>query len=122
MLRPSERGTYENDLIKVDERLSIAFMVYYGTLFKIFPLPDDANHTWLGFPEVFEKLQNDEGLLFQEQAERFIESVFTRQYEQAILHVKAFETFALKYGASIMPEAKHIEAELFTIKQNFSNV
>lgn len=113
MLRPSERGTYENDLIKVDERLSIAFMVYYGTLFKIFPLPDDANHTWLGFPEMFEKLQNDEGILLQEQAERFIESLFTRQYEQAALHVKAFEAFAFKYGSSIMPEAKHIEAELF---------
>ena len=113
MLRPSERGTYENDLIKVDERLSIAFMVYYGTLFKIFPLPDDANHTWLSFPEMFEKLQNDEGLLLQEQAERFIESLFTRQYEQASLHVKAFEAFALKYGSSIMPEPKHIEAELF---------
>ena len=113
MLRPSERGTYENDLIKVDERLSIAFMVYYGTLFKIFPLPDDANHTWLGFPEMFEKLQNDEALLLQEQAERFIESVFTRQYEQALLHVKAFESFALKYGASIMPQPKHIEVELF---------
>ena len=119
MLRPSERGTYENDLIKVDERLSIAFMVYYGTLFKIFPLPDDANHTWLGFPEMFEKLQNDEGLLLQEQAERFIESLFTRQYEQASLHVKAFEAFALKYGSSIMPESKHIEAELFYNKAKF---
>lgn len=119
MLRPSERGTYENDLIKVDERLSIAFMVYYGTLFKIFPLPNDANHTWLGLPEMFEKLQNDEGLLLQDQAERFIESVFTRQYEQASLHVKAFEDFALKYGSSIMPEAKHIEAELFYNKAKF---
>jgi len=113
MLRPSERGTYENDVIKVDERLSIAFMVYYGSVFKIFPLPHDANNTWLGFADMFERLNDDEGEALQKSSQAFIESLFNRQYDKAALHVSVFETFAQRYGASIMPTPTHVRAEIF---------
>jgi len=119
MMRPSERGTYENDVIKVDERLSIAFMVYYGSLFKIFPLPLDVNHTWLGFPEMFEKLQSEEGQTLQRSSQAFIEALFAREYDKASLHVNTFETFAKSHGASIMPSPRHIQAELFFNKARF---
>lgn len=119
MMRPSERGTYENDLIKVDERLSIAFMVYYGSLFKIFPLPNDQNHTWLGFPEMFEKLQSEEGEALKQSAQLFIEALFAREYDKASLHVTTFETFARTHGALIMPTSTRIQAELFFNKARF---
>jgi cytochrome c-type biogenesis protein CcsB len=119
MMRPSERGTYENDVVKVDERLSIAFMVYYGSLFKIFPLPEDVNHTWLGFPEIFEKLQSEEGEALKRSSQAFIEALFARQYDKASLHVSTFESFAKSHGASIMPSAEHIQAELFFNKAQF---
>ena len=112
MMRPSERGTYENDVIKVDDRLSIAFMVYYGTLFKIFPLPSDASNTWLGFPDMFEKLNNEEGLALQNSAERFIESMFARQYDKALVHLQTLEAYQLRYGIAIMPKPLHVKAEL----------
>lgn len=38
-LKPSQRGTFENDLIKVDERLSIAFMLYQACCLKSFHCP-----------------------------------------------------------------------------------
>jgi len=119
MMRPSQRGTYENDVIKVDERLSIAFMVYYGSLFKIFPLPLDVNHTWLGFPEMFEKLQSEEGEALQRSSQAFIEALFAREYDKASLHVSTFETFAKSHGASIMHSPRHIQAELFFNKARF---
>ncbi len=118
-MRPSERGTYENDVIKVDERLSIAFMVYYGSLFKIFPLPNDENHLWLGFPEMFEKLHTEESEELQKDAQDFIESMFNRRYDEALKYVDTFDSFAKKYGIDIMPDAKHIKAEIFFNKAKF---
>ena len=112
MLKPSKRGTFENDVIKVDERLSIAFAVYYGGLFKIFPLPNDANHTWLGLPDMFEKVQSDDADALKESAQRFIRSVFERQYDKAMVHVKTFDTFQRAYGLEIMPSSAHVKAEL----------
>ena len=34
---PNKRGTFEKDIIKLDERLNIAYMVYFGNLFNIYP-------------------------------------------------------------------------------------
>ena len=32
-----DRGTYEKDIIQLDERLNIIYSVFNGTLFNIFP-------------------------------------------------------------------------------------
>ncbi len=111
-MKPSQRGTFENDLIKVDERLSIAFMLYQGVLFKIFPLPNDANHTWLAFEQMFAQLQGEEAEKLQESSTAFVEALFERNYAKALLHVKTFSQFQSKYGADIMPSPTHIKVEI----------
>ncbi|MBK9679161.1 MAG: cytochrome c biogenesis protein CcsA [Saprospiraceae bacterium] len=45
-LEPRDRGTFEKELIKLDEKVNICNMVYTGRLMQWFPLPEDANHTW----------------------------------------------------------------------------
>ncbi|WP_263831760.1 cytochrome c biogenesis protein CcsA [Sulfurospirillum oryzae] len=111
-MKPSQRGTFENDLIKVDERLSIAFMLYQGVLFKIFPLPNDANHTWLAFEQMFSQLQGEEAEKLQESSTAFMEALFERNYDKALLHVKIFSDFQTKYGSDIMPSSTHINIEI----------
>jgi len=39
--KPLEKNKYDNELIKIDERLNIAYMVYTGSLLKIYPVPHD---------------------------------------------------------------------------------
>lgn len=111
-MKPSQRGTFENDLIKVDERLSIAFMLYQGVLFKIFPLPNDTNHTWLAFEQMFAQLEGNEAEKLQESSTAFVGALFERNYEKALLHVKTFSEFQSKYGAEIMPSTTHINVEI----------
>ena len=111
-MKPSQRGTFENDLIKVDERLNIAFMLYQGALFKIFPLPNDANHTWLAYEQMFSQIQNEDSEALQESSTAFIEALFERNYAKALLHVKTFSAFQNKYGSDIMPSNTHIQVEI----------
>ncbi|MFB1009747.1 MAG: cytochrome c biogenesis protein CcsA [Sulfurospirillum sp.] len=111
-MKPSQRGTFENDLIKVDERLSIAFMLYQGVLFKIFPLPNDANHTWLAFEQMFAQLEGVEAEKLQESSTAFIGALFERNYDKALSYVNVFSEFQTKYGADIMPTKTHIEVEI----------
>lgn len=115
-MKPSLRGTFENDVIKTDERLSISFMVYYGALFKIFPLPHDENNTWLGFADMWEKLQGDEGEALRESAQKFVDKVFERDYEKAALHVKDFAAYQQKYGSAIMPSINDVNYEIMLNK------
>jgi cytochrome c-type biogenesis protein CcsB len=46
-LQPIDRGVYEKELMKIDERINIASMVYSGRLFKLIPVPNDPNNTWV---------------------------------------------------------------------------
>lgn len=41
------RGTLDKDILKIDERLNILYMVYSGQLLKIFPKPSDTNNGWV---------------------------------------------------------------------------
>lgn len=44
--RPAERGTFEKELIKLDERVNVAYMVFSGRFMKVFPLKGDASKKW----------------------------------------------------------------------------
>ena len=46
-LQPIDRGQFEKDIMKIDERVNIASMIYSGRLFKIIPVPGDPNNTWV---------------------------------------------------------------------------
>ncbi|MDQ1264778.1 MAG: hypothetical protein QG559_1779, partial [Campylobacterota bacterium] len=48
--RPAERGTYEKELIKLDERVNVAYMVYSGRFMSVFPLKGDDSKKWY-YPE-----------------------------------------------------------------------
>jgi len=45
--KPLDKNLYDKELIKVDERLNIAYMVYMGSLLQIYPVPHDANNKWV---------------------------------------------------------------------------
>ncbi len=112
-MKPSLRGVYENDLIKTDERLSIAFMLYQGILFKIFPVPNDVGHTWVAFEQMFSRIDVEESQALQESSTAFIEALFARDYEKARLPVKTFAQFQSRYGTDVMPSKTHIDVEIF---------
>ena len=43
----SKRDTFDNDVIKFDEKLNIAYLTLKGVFFKFIPIPNDATHTWI---------------------------------------------------------------------------
>jgi cytochrome c-type biogenesis protein CcsB len=46
-LQPIDRGQFEKDIMKIDERVNIASMIYSGRLFKIIPVPNHPNNEWV---------------------------------------------------------------------------
>ena len=43
---PKDRGTFDKDLIKLDEKVNICNLVFSGQFMQWFPIPDDFNNTW----------------------------------------------------------------------------
>ncbi|WP_310442072.1 cytochrome c biogenesis protein CcsA [Sulfurimonas sp.] len=114
--RPAERGTYEKELIKLDERVNVAYMVYSGRFLNAFPLQGDPNNKWYypeealqTFPEepareVLALLRNNAMGL-----SKAIESGNWSEANKAIDDIKAYQT---KISPALVPDSMLVKAEL----------
>ncbi len=44
--RPAERDKFDKAVLQVDERVNVAYMVYTGSLMRLWPIKDDDNNKW----------------------------------------------------------------------------
>ena len=117
-LEPIDRGVFEKELIKIDERLNILSMMFSGTLLKIIPTPNDPNNTWVT-NSGHDHVEND-GHNHSEIADNFFknytntlkEAISTGNYLQADRLVEELKTYQIKNGGSIMPSESKINAEI----------
>ena len=42
-----DRGVFEKEMMKLDEKVNICSMVFSGSFMKVFPVPGDENNTWV---------------------------------------------------------------------------
>ncbi|MCK5815669.1 MAG: cytochrome c biogenesis protein CcsA [Flavobacteriaceae bacterium] len=109
-LVPSKRGTFERDLIQVDELLNVAFMSYRAMLLKIFPIPNDSTNTWVDFSTMFMKINRAE---LENESSKLFDKIYSRDYDGAIQHVNSIKKYQQEYGHEIIPEQSRQDAELW---------
>lgn len=109
-LVPSRRGTFERDLINVDELLNISFMTYRGTLFKIFPKPKDENNKWVDFATLFKDINN---LDLHQNTYSFLDFTYNRNYNDAIINIEYIRKFQIEKGKEVVPSQDLLKAELW---------
>lgn len=115
--KPAERNQFDKDVIKVDERVNIAYMVYTGEIFRIIPKQNDQAKRWLAPQQAikgFSKQEGDEvrALLssyFDAIAEGLEKGVWIGA-DRALDKVQAYQD---QYGADIIPSQSRIKAEIF---------
>lgn len=119
---PAVRTRSDKEILKIDERVNIFYLVLSGEFLKIFPIPNDVNHTWvnLGAPEGKLPMEN------REFAIRTLSNYFTAvngakntgSWNQANSLLNELKQNQQKYGSSVMPGNAKIKLEIFYI--NFS--
>jgi hypothetical protein len=55
--KPNVRNGTDKAIIKLDEKVNVFYMAMNGSIYKMFPLEDDANNAWV-IPQQFKRLQN----------------------------------------------------------------
>ena len=114
-MSPSKRGTFERDLIQVDELLNIAFMSQRGMLLKLFPLPNDANNAWVDMPTMFMELDNSE---LKSETAKLFDYVYNRDYENAFEKLSIIESYQNEVGKTVLPSVNRVKAELWYNKSS----
>ncbi len=125
--RPAERGTLEKDILKIDEKVNVSYMVFTGQLLRIFPKPNDNNNTWydpataiMGFePEVGTNIKTMMSMYFTKLDSAKDET----SYAEANKMADFIGEYQKKIGASVYPDDSKISAELFYNKADiFKNL
>jgi cytochrome c-type biogenesis protein CcsB len=114
-VNPNKRGTYERDLIKLDERLNIAYMVYYGNIFKIFPKANSKKDNitrWFTPIEAMEQFQGQAKTMVETMVKGFVSSIGNGDFKKAQDYLGLIAQYQRKAGANIIPSEDRINSEI----------
>ena len=109
---PNQRGTFEKDVIRLDERLNITYMVFFSELFKVFPLKDDPSNKWFSPMEALKTFQGKDGEVVQFITSGFINSVAEGNYKKAEDALKLLSMYQEKMGAAVVPSSDMVKFEI----------
>lgn len=111
--KPSLQSTFDKDLIKVDERVNISYLVYQGMLLKVFPVPNDVDNHWVSpLDEDFYTLTGDDSVFVRSGAYQYFRSIATKDYEQADLILNGIKKYQSTYGGDVLPSEQRVSMEI----------
>jgi cytochrome c-type biogenesis protein CcsB len=121
-MSPNKRGTFQRDIIKLDERVNIAYMVYYADLFRIFPNPHETNtkikNKWYNPMEAMRSFSEKDKEVVKTLIGGLINGVATDNYKEANKFIDMIITYQNKLGSSIIPPKNVIDNEMLFNKLN----
>ena len=124
-LEPIDRGVYEKELLKIDEKVNILSMTFSGTLLKIVPNPGDLNNTWVSNAahnhNVNDGHNHEESVadkFFSAYSSALKEAGTSKNYARANSLLEELRTYQNTNGGEIVPSSAKINAEILLNKMN----
>lgn len=113
--KPTERNKFDKEVINVDERMNICYQIFKGDFLKVFPDPNDNNHTWVNEDKFYSLPFNrtDSVHLLTDYFEAVNRAIATNNYQEANQKLLVLKDFQHKYGSKIIPGKTKIETEIF---------
>ena len=122
-LNPKDRGVYEKELQKIDERLNILSMCFSGSLLKVIPIENDVNNTWIARHNHGNDSHESHvaSNFFNAYGNALKKGITTNNYTDANNLLNELKAFQIKSGSAVLPSASKINAEVFLNKFNVFN-
>ena len=121
------KNKYEQSVVDVDGRVILLYLAIRGDLFKIIPLPNDEENTWLALKDARMREFTDPKLVTMiNKINNYKEAIKNRNTESIIDSselLSGIRNFQKKYGKEIVPTDRKVELELFYNKNDiFKNL
>ena len=119
-----DRGTFEKELIKLDEKVNICNMIFSGMFMNVFPVPGDENHDWEspGEARLHPQAVSMDGTFSQKFYKAYIPTVQmamqNNDWSLANKLIGELDDFQRKNGGEILPSSSKVSAELLLNKMN----
>ena len=124
-LKPIDRGVFEKDLLKVDERVNIIHMMLGGGLLKIIPVPGDPNNTWAAVNHEGDGHLHASDPVAGPFCAAYVpalqEAMSTNDYSLPNKLLNELSGYQKEAGAAVMPSEAEVDAEIFLNELNVFN-
>jgi len=120
-MNQSDRGVYEKELLKIDEKVNILSMIFSGSLLKIIPDINDSNNTWVSNNDhKNHNHSNNENSIaetfFNAYKTSLKKAIKTKDYSDADKLISELKDYQYKQGGSIIPSSTKINGEILLNK------
>ena len=123
--KPAERNKYDKEVITVDERVNVCYLVYTYDFMRIFPKPNDENNTWLAPTQFQDNFKGMDSLFVRGilpiYFDEVIKSSQTNDWAKADTTLNYIKKYQNKYGAAILPSTAKVKWEVIYNKQQVFN-
>ena len=120
--QPKHRNKLDKEVLKIDERVNIAYSIYTGQLVQMWPKPNDANNKWFGTIESLQTFSPENGLRVRDLAFTYFTAIDMAieksNWAEADKALNAISDYQVKYSAGVYPSKSRITAEMFYNKAN----
>jgi len=111
------KNKFEKDLIKIDRRVGLLYSAIGGGIFRIYPIPNDENNTWVSQPETSTAgFKGTDSVFVRQSLPVYIqllqEGKKTKKYTKAAQILDGIKKFQKKFGATVYPSEDKIDLEI----------
>jgi len=116
------RNMLDKTVLKVDERVNIAYAVYTGSLLRIWPKPNDINNKWHPTIESLQTFSEQDAqrirLIAVDYFSAIDEALQSSDWNEADAALEKLREYQKFYGKQVYLTQNSIEAEIFYNKSN----
>ena len=120
---PGKRDKFDKAVLKVDERVNVAYMVFSGALLRMWPVPNDDNNKWLDTMSALQTLKGESAYLIRQLAVNYFTAVdtglSTGDWADADKALGAISNYQRKIGEAVYPAESKIDLEIW---MNHANI
>jgi cytochrome c-type biogenesis protein CcsB len=113
---PGKRDKFDKALLQVDERVNVAYMVYTGSLIRMWPVPNDKGHKWDATIDALQSFPPKDSEIVRLLAISYFssidEAVKTKDWTKADGALAGIEKFQRFVGASVYPNDTKTKIEI----------
>ena len=125
--KPAERNKFDNEIIRLDERINICYLMFTGDLLRVLPVPGDSSHTWYSYRNIVGKVNSPDSVFLNNIIPLYVqdvrESMQSGNWKGPDDIVKAITNYQVRLSASFIPSARKISTEIFLNESNiFSRI
>ncbi|MBN1145159.1 MAG: cytochrome c biogenesis protein CcsA [Bacteroidales bacterium] len=121
------RSKFDNEIIRLDERVNITYLVFSGAFMRVFPVSGDSTFTWHNHQDIRGKTTAEDsvfaGNIFYLYIQEVQKSLNSGNWKVPDDILNAVEQYQHKHGSAIIPASSRISLEILMNKTDvFSRI